>query len=64
MKHTQRQSLDQGKPAGWGQSLWPWLHEVKELRIRKTLQRTKDTEVFKLAGDGAGDEVLHGESEI
>lgn len=60
----ERQRLGQGKPEGWGQSLWSRLHEGKQLCSRKTLQKAKDTEVFKLAGGGAGDEVLSGESEI
>lgn len=36
----------------------------KGTKDQKTFWRTKDTAVFKLAGDRAGDEGLLGESEI
>lgn len=38
--------------------------ERMQLPIRKTFQRVKDTEIFKLADDGARHKVLSGESEV
>lgn len=54
--------LDGAKPCGPG--CLETQREGMQSHIGKNYQTVKDMEVFNLADDGAGDEVLSGESEI